>query len=580
MTTYNVTGVDDTGATDVTAALLAFFATCADGTIGSPNTILFPPGKTYRIDGIFALANRNHLIIDFGGSLFTTASSDGGLSASAARNRSHWRLTTCTSVRVTNGVLIGPHVLAGLTDEGYVAALEAQHAFDIRGSFDCQIDNWDVSKVYGDFIYIGVSSGSTRSVGVLFDECTFNGCGRQAMGLVACDDVEIRYCSFTECRRTFIDIEPNGVLNGCDGVWIHHCSFGTNRLSWLASKGGAGVCDNVTIEDCAIAGTLNGEINPVGFNLRRNWTIRNNVCASLGSVQGKRLIRIWRVDGLTITGNTQLLGASMYIAHTTDCTDIDISGNEIGLGAGQYLALDSPDPGDDPTDGASARWIAPTIVGSSTAKGAATTLSCNVPSGSAAGDMLFAHVVTRGASWLGLIPEGWTTVIAFEYPDNPGFDSIAVLRRVLTAAEITAGSFTFNFIASGNNGRNVCEMVTVRGYGDEEPQYALGGINTPGYFTPMPEATTYTPSSLVMWFVGNRDGNGSFLADQEDSPIVVQVGSGSSSGICAAVAAKVYTGIGTGQTRSMTCIGSSTPHFVTVAVRGFGPATICLINPG
>lgn len=566
MTTYNLTGVDDTGATDVTADVLAFIATCSNGTTGSPNTILFGSAKTYRCDGVLSIASRSHLIIDANGSTIQTDDL-------ADRNRAHWRSYHSTDIRFTNGIIRGANPYAGLGDAAYSSLYEAQHAFDVVSSTDITIDNWYVSNIWGDHVYGGMDD-ATWTDGLLVEDNEFANNGRQVFGLVGCRNVEIRNNVVGTARRSIIDLEPNGVTYGCDGIWIHDNVFGVQRLSFIASKGYPGPVHNVTIEDNTLANHMGTQVDPPGVGLRNNWIIRNNTAASTVGTNPPNAMVFKRVNGLTVTGNVQPMqsGRGMYLARLEDCTDFDVSGNTIVNGVGQYYELNSPDPGSDPAatdDGP--RFSAPTVVAASTNSTAGTTLTITLPTGSQAGDTLVAHVGhagIAGSPFSNILDSGWLVVSECVLLSASHF--FVTMQRVLTSGDITAGSFTFTFNEGSTEYRSAGILVTLRGVVGSAPEYVTNNLSdAPGNNTPITGATTAGPKSLVLFFGSQQGGNGAWTQD-ESLPIHAQVKCSATPGVALVCSSTTYSGAGTGRFRAFTAGSSGNRASTTVSYRGVG----------
>lgn len=336
---YLVTGADDTGASDVTAALLAFIATVPDGTAGSPNRIVFGKNKRYRIDLLFQVTSRNWLIFDGNGStLFTDVDAPYG-NESTDRTRSHFRLLTCSNIRVTNLTIIGANVNAGLSDDAYYSPLEAQHGFESLSSTNITVDRVTIDNVYGDWIYCGVAGALGLTDGVLIELCTFGKNGRQGMSFVGCQNVEVRYCTTGLCRRSLMDFEPNGASSPAFNIYVHDNTFGLHRLSFVASKGAVGECSNITVSRNTCVSAISPVlIEPPAQNTRSNWVITDNSSETgFGSASGNAWYVRW-CDGLTITGNTQPMqpGRNMVLVSLDECTNYVVSGNTITDAIGQF----------------------------------------------------------------------------------------------------------------------------------------------------------------------------------------------------------------------------------------------------
>lgn len=345
MAVFDVVGIDGTGATDVTADLLAFIASCPDGVDGEPNVIRFGENKTYRVDYTLRITLRNWLVFDGNGSTFKTDIDAPYGVPSQDRTRTHWWLFRCTGIRLTNMTIRGSNANAGLSEVAWRVIYEAQHGVLIQSCLNTTIDHVTMTKICGDFFYFGVGPPYGITDGVLVENCKLIDNGRQGFSFIGCRNVEVRHCETVTVRRSTMDFEPNGVDYPAFNVHVHHNTFGEQRLSFIASQGQLGECSDVIV-DSNTAWAMKVVINPPAPNSRKNWTITNNVGAQAIGNSGGNAWWIGRVDGLTVTGNTQPLqaGRNMYLCELDRCTNYNVSGNTLPGGIGQFFTNDPSDP--------------------------------------------------------------------------------------------------------------------------------------------------------------------------------------------------------------------------------------------
>lgn len=550
MATYTIPGsIDGTGTTDVSAALASWIASLPDGQPTNPTVVTFGAAATYKVESTLTLLQRSWMTFDWNGSTFI-CDTTGSIA------RSHIKISRSSNIRVTDLIMRGPNANAGVGDSAYVASLEFQHAFEVVSSTDVEIDNCTISKIYGDWIYLGMTGSYGWCDGVLVHDCTFTSNGRQGFGFVACRNVEVYDNTTVQCRRSLIDLEPNSQAGGCDTIWFHDNTFGSHRLSFIASKGYPASVDNVTIEDNTINGATSIICLPPSPGTRHNWIIRNNVAAAGITPSSSAQWYFNWVDGLTVTGNTQAItNASKYLCRLSDCTDITISGNTCAPGS-QYYEANSTPAGSDPTpDPTAPPTVTPSVVGAATAVGFQTTLSVNLPAFSRAGDLAVAYVGHVGTAFTDLLASSWTVIDT--QVSEPGYavgGKQAVMRAALTAADITAGRLTFTFHEGGSSAyRSLVSLVVLRGAADRPPDsvttYRSGSYKS---FLTIPGATTSKPNALVLFFAAAETGNAIVTTTETGLTKLTSGANSSAAGWGTYVASTVYTGAGLGRDRVFT----------------------------
>jgi hypothetical protein len=290
---------------NVSAKLNSWIASVPD------DSVLVFAGGCYRIDQTVILADRHDLTIDGQGATFRTddPTGDGSTLAApstAARTRAHWRLVGGSNISIQDLTVRGANPHPGID---YVAALEAQHGFDIEGTSNVDLGHVTIEAVYGDFVYWGMSLAGNAphvwSSGRLHDS-HMDGNGRQGISLTGAHDVSIDHNSISDVRRSTFDLEPNGNGWGVENAVISDNDVGTGRLSFVAAVG-RGPVNNISIlrnhlTDKAMIITVNNQ--QLGAPRRHDWIIANNTTnLSWGTAPPAGMMTFEHVDRLTITGN-------------------------------------------------------------------------------------------------------------------------------------------------------------------------------------------------------------------------------------------------------------------------------------
>ena len=314
--------IDNTGASDVTAALTAWLCSLPAG-----SRAVFPAGS-YRVDGTIELTNRSGLLIS-GGSFFTDI-------ATASRTRSFIDITGCTNVGLENVTFRGANANAGTSDAAYVASLEAQHFVNVAGaSTGVFVRGCHASMIYGDFVYVGGGSSYVVATGN-----TFHNNGRQGASVCDGHHVWVVGNSFDQIRRSIFDLEPASASWSVDHVVIAGNTLGAHRLNFLSAGASVGPVDDVWIVGNTLSSSGQCTIgNPTNPTRKNRWVFNNNTAAGgYGSPQGY-CVSFTNVDGVTAHGNSIALasGRNMTLFRATGCTGVDISGNEYPGGVAELV---------------------------------------------------------------------------------------------------------------------------------------------------------------------------------------------------------------------------------------------------
>ena len=314
-------GIDATGARDVTAELNTFLATQAPGT-----TIAFPARGRYRIEGIVLVSGQQDLTIEgHGSTLF--ALTDGSAGPPPFYNyRSHWpRLREHLEIRDSERVTVRDLTVEGPNGEGtFKPELEGQAGFVVSRSREVTLDGVTARATYGDGVYV-----VGGSVDVTVKRCTLDHNGRQGVAVVDGDNVTVEDCTIRATGRSVIDLEPghglvrtvhvrNNRVDGYVNFLLAAVGAGTGVQDvWLENnqvKGGRGISVYVGTERSTRTG-----IHIIG----------NRGDASSSGYEGT-LMRFTRFDGIEVRGNQQRVSAGTTPVGLHNSCNATISGNDFG----------------------------------------------------------------------------------------------------------------------------------------------------------------------------------------------------------------------------------------------------------
>jgi hypothetical protein len=314
--TFEVPGeIDATGKTDVAGALNEFIASVPDG-----SAIVFPAGARYRAEAEIAFRGRARLVIEGNGArIFATQRQPA--------ERSQIRVVNSRNVVFRELIIDGPHPNGGLADDAYRPMFEFQHGFRLEAVRDVQLDRVTVTDVYGDFVYIGQDKDRHPSERVWIHDSTFARNGRQGIAITDASSVIIERNRFAEVRRAIFDLEPNARRWSVRDIHILDNTIGTGRLLFVASHG-AGPVDDVVVEGNALPRHgLTIEVMAAEGQRRQNWIVRNN---ESDEPVHARAIRFIGVDGVLVSGNTQLVTGGEPAVVIWDSCGATVEGNEFG----------------------------------------------------------------------------------------------------------------------------------------------------------------------------------------------------------------------------------------------------------
>lgn len=300
---------------DVTQPILAWIASVPDN-----SDLSFGNGACYRIDGTLELTNRTLLRVEGNGATFMATTR-------GARARAHWRLVGGSGLVFRNMRIRGASSVGG----SYVAALQHQHAFDLKGVAGVELDRIDASDLYGDCVYVGQGLNSSRSwssaVYVHDSTCTRN--GRMGVAVVAGRNVLVETTVLSNIALTAFDIEPNGPGFGARNITFRN-NLANGRLPGnFFSAIGDGPVDGVMISGNRIVGeSMYMAVFAPRGQRRSNVVITGNSTDTGRNVPGSSALDFERVDSLTVSQNTvPLSGPNMALASVSESCYVNISGN-------------------------------------------------------------------------------------------------------------------------------------------------------------------------------------------------------------------------------------------------------------
>jgi hypothetical protein len=303
---------------DVSADVNAWIAGAADG-----QTLTFAPGGCYRVDRPLRVAGHSDLVIDGNGSTFRNFTDGRELPPSDARARGMWYFSNGTNVTIRDTIVVGANPHAGVGDQAYVRALEAQTAYTVGAIKGMLLDHVQAYDVYGDFVFVGPAAN-----GVRVQNSTFARNGRQGWTING-QNIVFDHNSISDTRRATVDLEPSSASFVTRHVTISNNLVGRGRLKFVANAGQPGPTDDVNIVGNRLVGkTLTIFVNPKkGY--RTNYRIVGNTSDKPVDASRTGAIVLWHVKGAEIRDNVVPLwrwsnshGVALFDSH-----DVSVVGN-------------------------------------------------------------------------------------------------------------------------------------------------------------------------------------------------------------------------------------------------------------
>jgi hypothetical protein len=336
------TAIDRTGQTDVTAQIQQFVASAPNGT-----TVVFPHGARYRIDGTLQWDDQSGVTLEGNGAtLFAGTPGDPTRATIRLINGSNWTIRDMT--------IRGANATGGQFDPRY----QWQHGIDLRGVRGALIRHVTVTNVFGDDIYIGLSTTASdrwsRDVSVV--DSTGMSSGRMAVAITAGRNITVRGGSWSNPGLSTFDLEPNGPSGGARHVVIEDGTVGAGRRGTALSIAGSGPVSDVILEHMRLTGRPLTVLADQTKLRPQHLVLRGNVSTVPFAGPQRAAMFFSNVDGVTISGNTQPVqpGTGFALIATSHCTKVKVSGQGpdlelssagslspiiIGLGASAYLVL-------------------------------------------------------------------------------------------------------------------------------------------------------------------------------------------------------------------------------------------------
>ena len=245
-------------------------------------------------DGTICLHNVHNKIFEIDSRNWTTTGENAAPQCDQGypqwpRIRSLIRLKDCTNITIRPmngldmGIIKGPNPAGGWEDDGKCmqGAYEAQHGIQIVASKNIKIENIEISRVYGDFIYVN------RSENIWIDGVKGHHNCRQGIAVVNARHVLIENSDLSEIRRSSIDLENNNRRQTISDIVIRNNRFGKSRFSTLTAGGGGDV-RRVYFHDNDLRGEpFAAYLKANSFNDREQFFLYNNKSdASMGTRRG------------------------------------------------------------------------------------------------------------------------------------------------------------------------------------------------------------------------------------------------------------------------------------------------------
>jgi len=330
--------ISSDGSRDVTKALTAFINSVPDR-----STVEFARYGRYRIDGTLAIAPHANLwILGRHATLFAGTPGD--------QDRRHVRVTGGSNIVIRNLTVVGANPNAGMSDAAWDPAHEFQHGIELDGVQGALLDRVRIHDVYGDFVYVGMSQSvegvpKVPSRNVTIRNSHFKRNGRMGITVDYAENTLIENNRMGQCRRSWVDVEPNGANAEVRGLTIRDNIVGPHRLDFFANAGqGDNVSDVVISGNRTLPGVIFGPIviargdSPVALGgYRGPYLIERNV----GPSHSGFIFR--EAAGITIRDNN-MPGAKDVVIQLNDAHTIQVHDNNF-TGARTLLRVNDPVPG-------------------------------------------------------------------------------------------------------------------------------------------------------------------------------------------------------------------------------------------
>lgn len=328
---------------DVTALLNAFIRAVPDGQVGTVagpvfNTIVFPPGSCYRVEGKLVVPRRAYLRFDGQGAKIESRDVD---------NLGH---QPAWEVAFSHHVFFEDFVVEGDNPKpSYYSGPPREHSpgWIFGGSHDVGVDRVEVHNVYGDGVIFAPKWDGKTPVNVYnghVRNSLLDGCGRMGIAVTGGHDFDWSDNWIGNCPWIF-DVELEWAKPPANftirNLFVRRNHTGLYRLVWFANAGQCGfdmgnfvVEDNVMEQSGPTSWSPISSVGPIGGGCRRGpWTIRGNTLRMPGggAWYGITLTRGGARDAL-IDGNTLIFEAPKapnYAVRLENSTRIVITNNSL-----------------------------------------------------------------------------------------------------------------------------------------------------------------------------------------------------------------------------------------------------------
>ena len=291
--------IDPTGGSDVTADLQRFVES-----VGNGQTVTFPAGARYRIDGTLEWRDRTGVTLEGNGATLV-AGTNGDW------NRAHVRLIDGGGWTIRDLTVNGANPNGGRFDPEY----QWQHGLDLRGVEGATLQNVTVADVFGDDIYIGLSTTrSTWSRDISIINCTGLRSGRMGIAITAARRVTVSGGIWSAPGLSAFDIEPNGRPGGADRILIQNTRVGTVSRGRVLDIRGSGSVSNVTLRDNRLTGTPLHVLVDQGDERPQDIVVEHNRSTVTFTRPPPAALVFRNTDGVTVNGNAQPLARGGHVA--------------------------------------------------------------------------------------------------------------------------------------------------------------------------------------------------------------------------------------------------------------------------
>lgn len=306
-------GIDATGATDVSAALNGFLRRVPDR-----STVIFKAGTTYKLGTAIRLSGRHDLQLLGNGATLRMAGCDVEDSAFLLDG------TPSTRIAIRNFRMIGDNRGAG-TPAAYIGGCESSMGVAIYGARDIIVSNVTISSVHGECVYID-AGGNPRGTTPWAERITFRDStcrlnGRMGVAFVAANQVIVTRVTFDDIAISVFDIEPTRPDGGATYIsltdnLIRNYGASSRYTPWVLEGSAYGmtttIVHDVTLARNRITGMTRTDNTGTSAGLRvkavtERWgrfSIRDNISTVTGT--GPTMY-FQHLDGLTVSGNIQPL---------------------------------------------------------------------------------------------------------------------------------------------------------------------------------------------------------------------------------------------------------------------------------